>query len=141
MKLFYFKSGQKRAKSGFNMVETTLSLGVMSFGFLALVPLLALGTKTARQARDNRATTQIAQTLIEEARQGTLFPGTIYLDDQENPCPRAEAIYTVQATLQPITGGPADMAGTSFPTRLTLQVTPRGAPDRARIYAVVLPAP
>lgn len=118
------------------MVEATLSLGIMSFGFLALLPLLALGTKTARQARDNRATTQIAETLIEEAKQGTLSSGTTYLDAQDNPCSRVQAIYTVQTTFQAVTG-----AGIASPTRLTLRVTPMGAPDRARIYAVVLPTP
>ena len=116
------------------MVEATLSIGIMSFGFLALISLLALGAKTARQARDNRATTQIAQTLIEEARQGTLSSGTICLDGQGNPSTSIQAIYTVQALLQPITG-------VASPMRLTLRITPTGAPDRARIYAVVLSTP
>jgi uncharacterized protein (TIGR02598 family) len=138
MKLFYFNYRQNRSKGGFNMVEATLSLGIMSFGFLALLPLLALGTKTARQARDDRATTQIAQTLIEEAKQGMLSSGTIYLDAQDNTCPRAQAIYTVQTTLQPVTGAGA---GVASPTRLTLRVAPTGAPDRARIYAVILSTP
>lgn len=108
----------------------------MSFGFLTLIPLLALGAKTARQAHDSRATTQIAQGLIEEAKQGTLSSGTIYLDAQENPCSLPQAIYTVQAVFQPVS-----TAGTASPTRLTLRVTPTGAPDRARIYAVVLSTP
>jgi uncharacterized protein (TIGR02598 family) len=138
MKLFYFRRRQNRSKSGFNMVEATLSIGVMSLGFLTLIPLLALGSKTAGQARDNRATAQIAQTLIEEAKQGTLSSGTIYLDAEDNSCPRAQAIYSVQASLQPLGGSPAAAAS---PTRLTLRVTPTGAPDRARIYAVVLSIP
>jgi len=121
------------------MVEATLSIGVMSLGFLTLIPLLALGAKTAGQARDNRATAQIAQTLIEEAKQGMLSSGTIYLDGEDNRCPRAEAIYTVQASLQPVAGNPVTAA--AAPTRLTLRVTPTGAPDRARIYAVVLSIP
>ncbi len=123
------------------MIEATLSLGIMSFGFLALVPMLVLGTKTARQARDGQAATQIAQTLIEEAKQGTLSSGTLYLDAGENPCSMADAIYTVQALLQPVAGNPASVAGTALPTRLTLRVTPTGAPERARIYAVVLSTP
>jgi uncharacterized protein (TIGR02598 family) len=141
MKPFFYRSSRNRPKRGFNLVETTLSLGVMSFGFLALVPLLALGTKTAWQARDNRASTQIAQTLIEEARQGMLSSGTIYLDADENRCAHAQAIYTVQATLQPVTGNPTGDMETSSPQRLTLHITPTGAPDRARTYAVVLPMP
>jgi uncharacterized protein (TIGR02598 family) len=141
MKLFYFNHRGNRAKAGFSMVEATLSIGVMSFGFLALVPLLALGAKTARQAHDSRATTQIAQTLIEEARQGTLSSGVICLDGQGNPCSPAQAIYTVQALLQPVAGNPASATGAASSTRLTLRVTPTGAPDHARIYALVLSAP
>jgi len=126
-----------RAKGGFSLVETVLSLGIVSFGFLSLISMMSLGLKTARQARDNRTSAQIAQTLVEEARQGTLTAGTLYLDAQANPCGSIEAAYTVQSTLQPLP--PLNSASTSFLTRLTLRVTPLGAPDRTRIYAVVYP--
>jgi len=90
--------------------------------------------KTARFARDDRATAQIAQTLTEEARQGTLASGTAYLDFQGNACSFAQATYSAQSTFQPVTGS-------ASLTRLTLRVTPLGAPDRVRIYATVFPAP
>jgi len=114
-------------------VEATLSLGLLSFGFLSLASLLAFGLKTARLARDDRTTVQIAQTLIEEAKQGTLASGTAYLDVEGNVCGSAQAVYTARATLSPVTGS-------ASLTRLTLQVTPLGAPDRVRIYAVVFSA-
>jgi hypothetical protein len=107
----------------------------MSFGFLSLAPLLALGLKTARLSRDDRATAQIAQTLVEQAKQGTLPSGTVYLDIQGDTLSSAQsAAYTAQSTAQPI-------AGNTFLSRLTLRVTPLGAPDRARTYAVVYQAP
>lgn len=131
MKLF-FKKISRRARGGFSLVETALSLGILSFGFLALISMMALGLKTARQIRDNRTSAQIAQTLVEEARQGTLPSGTLYLDLQGGSCSPAQAAYMAQTTLQP---------AAPFLARLTLRVTPLGAPDRARIYAVVYPAP
>ena len=119
-------------------MEATFSIGLMSFGFLTLSPLLALGLKTARLARDDRSTSQIAQTLIEEAKQGTLASGTVYLDIQGTPLNSANstpmAAYAAQSTSQTV-------MGSSSLTQMTLQITPLGAPDRKRIYAVVFPTP
>ena len=134
MNSFRIGSGEKKRRGGFSLVEATFTIGLMSFGFLTLAPLLALGLKTARLARDDRATAQIAQTLIEEARQGTLAAGTVYLDFEGAACGSAQAAYTAQSTSLPITGS-------ASLTRLTLQVTPLGAPDRVRIYAVVFQTP
>ncbi len=102
----------------------------MSFSFLTLAPLLGLGMKTARLARDDRASAQIARTLVEEAKQGTLGTSTAYLDDQGTPCSPVDAAFVVQPVTQ-ATGNAA--------SQLTLRVTPVGAPGRARVYAVVLP--
>ncbi len=141
MKFYNFNRYQNRLKGGFSLVEATFSIGVLSFGFLSLIPLLALGTKTARLAHDNRATVQIAENLIEEARQGTLSPGTLHLDAQGNPCPVAQTIYTVQAVLKPISDSPMTGTETASPTWLTLRITPTGSPDHPRIYAVIFSAP
>jgi len=135
MKSFRRFSGRKRRRDGFSLVEATFSIGLLSFGLLSLAPLLALGLKTARGARDDRATAQIAQTLIQEAKQGTLPSGTVYLDIQGDTLSSSQsAAYSAQSTSQP-------MAGNTFLTRLTLRVTPLGALDRARTYAVVYQAP
>jgi uncharacterized protein (TIGR02598 family) len=131
--------GEKKKRGGFSLVEATFSIGLLSFGFLSLVPLLALGLKTARLARDDRATAQIAQTLMQQVEQGTLPSGTVYLDDQGDVLSSAQtAAFAAQSTPQAITGN-------SLLTRWTLRVTPLGAPDRARTYAFVyqasVPAP
>ena len=140
MKLFLFTYRKNQGKRGFNLVEATLSLGILSFGFLALIPLLALGSAHAHQAHDKRTTIQIAETLIEAAKQGTLTSGTSYLDAQGNSCTANQSIYTVETAFQSLAGTPTS-AGVASPTRLTLRVTPSGAPDRARIYAVIFSAP
>jgi uncharacterized protein (TIGR02598 family) len=135
MNYFRILSGEKRKRGGFSLAEATFSIGLFSFGFLSLVPLLALGLKTARLARNDRSTAQIAQTLIEEARQGTLASGTVYLDIQGTALKSSQsAAYSEQSTSQ------TDLERASL-TRLTLRVTPLGAPDRTRIYAVVFPTP
>jgi uncharacterized protein (TIGR02598 family) len=131
MKPFSFTSGKSTKRGGFSLVEATLSIGLLSFGFLALAPLLAVGIKSSRYARDDRASAQIAQTLIEEAKQGTLTTGSVYLDDQGNACSPKQAAFSATTAL----------ATTPILSRVTIQVTPVGAPNRARTYAVVLPTP
>jgi uncharacterized protein (TIGR02598 family) len=135
MNCFRIGSGEKRKRGGFSLVEATLSISLFSFCFLSLLPLLALGLKTARLARNDRCSAQIAQMLIEEAKQGTLASGTVYLDTQGAllQSPQAAA-FTAQSTSQASAASPAL-------TQMTLRVTPLGAPDRARIYAVVFQTP
>ncbi len=123
----------KKTRGGFSLVEASFSIGILSFGMLTLAPLLAVGMKAARTARDDRTSVQIAQTLVEEARQGTLATGTLYLDFEGAPCAASRAVYTVQATSNPV---PANAAL----TQTTLRLTPIGAPDRTRTYAVVFPS-
>jgi uncharacterized protein (TIGR02598 family) len=135
MKPFRFHHGRTYQRGGFSLAETTFSIGLFSFGFLSLAPLLALGLKTARLARDDRDTAQIAQMLIEEAKQGTLASGTVYLDVQGTALNSPQmAAYTAQTTSQ-------TAVERASLTQLTLRVTPLGAPDRTRIYAVVFQTP
>ncbi len=111
----------------------------MSFGFLALVPLLVLGLKAAQVARGDRATSQIAETMIEQAKQGTLVTGTAYFDAESNPCPAAQAAFVVQDNLAEL-----NSSGTSASaplTQLTLRISPRALPGTVRIYADVFPTP
>jgi uncharacterized protein (TIGR02598 family) len=136
MNSFRIGSGEKKQRGGFSLVEATFSIGLLSFAFLTLAPLLTLGLKTARLARDNRAAAQIAQTLTEEARQGTLASGTVYLDIQGTALNSAQmAAYTAQST------SVTPYLGNASLTQTMLRVTPLGAPDRTRIYAVVYPTP
>jgi uncharacterized protein (TIGR02598 family) len=134
MKPFLFMHGGKKQRGGFSLVEVAFSIGLLSFSMLTLAPLLALGLKNSRAARNDRESAQIAQTLVQEAEQGTPVTGTVYLDfEGAASCP-AQAAYTARATSIPVTGNAAL-------TRLTLLLTPVGEPDRARIYAVVFQAP
>ena len=136
MKLFRFHHARKHRRGGFSLVEATFSIGLFSFGFLTLAPLMALGLKTARLARDDRATAQVAQTLIEEAEQGTLASGTVYLDIQGTVLNSSQAAaYSAQSTSVTPYQGNASLI------QMTLRVTPLGAPDRVRTYAVVYQAP
>ena len=130
MKLMRFQRGSFSGRGGFNLVEASFTLGIMSLSFLALAPLLGFGMKAARWARDDRASAQIARTLMEEGRQGTLGTAIVYLDDQGTACSPLNAAFVVQ----PVTQATGNLA-----SQLTLRVTPVGAPSRARVYAVVLP--
>jgi uncharacterized protein (TIGR02598 family) len=139
MKSFRIRAGEKKWRGGFNLVEATFSIGLLSFGFLALAPLLAVGLKTARHAQDDRATAQIAQTLMEDARQGTLPPGTVYVDIQGTALTSANSTQTAAYTAQSTSVTPYQ--GSASLTQMTLRVTPLGAPDRVRTYAVVYQIP
>ena len=124
----------RRQRGGFSLVEATFSVGLMTFGFLTLAPLLGVGMKTSLLARDDRTSTQIAQTLIQEAEQGTLPTGTVYFDSEGASCSSTQAAFAAQSTSQAVAGSPAL-------TQTALRVTPLGAPDHARTYAVVFQAP
>jgi hypothetical protein len=129
MKPLFFTSSKSR-QGGFSLVETAFSIGVLSCGFIVLAPLLALGVKNSRLARDDRESAQIATTLEQEAQQGTVLPAMSYVDDEGNTSSPSQAVYSVQAVTSAIS--PAL-------SRVTLRVAPLGAPDRVRIYAVVVP--
>jgi uncharacterized protein (TIGR02598 family) len=132
MKPFSFYSSKRVRQGGFSLAETAFSLGLFSFGFLLMAPLLGLGLRTARYSQDDRSTAQIAATLIEEAKQGTLAAGTIYFDGQGTSCSSAQAVYSAQTTSSSLT---------PLSSRLSVQVTPLGAPNRVRTYAAVVQAP
>jgi uncharacterized protein (TIGR02598 family) len=126
----YFRSARTKSRLGFSLVEAALSVGVLSFGFLSLVPMLGLGLASTHQARDNRISAQIAQGLADQAREGTLTAGTAYCDNEGAACLQSGASYQTVTTLGTMAGGC---------TRLAVQVTPVATPNRPLDYAVVLP--
>ncbi len=132
MKLFLSHRGRKN-RGGFSLVEIAFSIGLLSFSVLTLTSLLAVGLKNAHVAHDDRAATQIAQALVEKARQGSLADGTTYLNSDGTACPMTQATYTAQAASVPL-------AGNASLTQTTLRLTPLGAPDRVRTYAVIFPS-
>jgi type II secretory pathway pseudopilin PulG len=125
-----FRSARIRRCQGFSLVEAAFSIGVLSFGFLSLAPLVGLGLASARQARDGQLTAQIATTLVQQAREGTLTTGSGYCDDQGATCASTSACYQTLTTETILAGNC---------TRLTIQVTPVGNPTRSQDYAVILP--
>jgi uncharacterized protein (TIGR02598 family) len=138
MKRFFSPIHLQRSCRGFSLVESVLALGIMSCGVLALAPLLTLGLNSAQVARGDRMMAQIAETMIEQAKQGTLTAGTFYLDSESNPCPAAQAAYIAQGSLADFS---ADGSTGAPLTQLTVRVTPRALPHTVRIYADVFPTP
>jgi type II secretory pathway pseudopilin PulG len=142
MKPYRTTTRQRGRLRGFSLVEAVFSIGVMSFGFLSLAPLLALGLGNAHAARENRATAQIATTLIEQARQGTLVAGNTYLDSAGNPCSGPTgAAFVAQSTLTGIGAGANASSSPASLTRLILRVAPIDRPGSARTYADQFPTP
>ena len=138
MKL-YRPPSHPRRRRGFSLVEAALSILVMSFGFLSLAPLLAVGLTHARVARENRASAEIAATLFQEAKESPFTTGSIYLDSMGNACSSAAAAFVVQPTSLGVNPDGSAATGAAPLTHLTLQIAPRCGP--VRIYADVFPTP
>jgi type II secretory pathway pseudopilin PulG len=126
---------RRTARQGFSLVEGVFSLGVMSFGFLALAPLLVVGMKGAQAARETRTSAVIATGLAEQARQGVAVTGRLYFDSAGQSCAVASAAYLAQATVQPLSPPATTLSIAS------LRVTPLGRPANVRTYADVFPTP
>lgn len=61
--------GTRRRAGGFSLVEVVSSLGIISFGLIALLGLLPVGLQVSRDARESTAEAQINQYLTNLARQ------------------------------------------------------------------------
>ncbi len=127
-----FRVVRRTSCLGFSLVEASMSIGILSLGFLSLTPLLGLGLASARQSRDGELGAQIARDLAAEAREGTLAADTGYRDGEGNACTSTEARFAAQTTETALAGNC---------TRLTIRVTPVNAPTHPSSYAVVLPPP
>jgi uncharacterized protein (TIGR02598 family) len=125
-----FRTASRKSRLGFSLVEGAFSLGILSFGFLSLAPVLGLGLDSARTARDRQVSAQIAETLEEQAREGALTTGSASFDSQAQPCAPAGAPFQVTTTETALPGNC---------TRVTIQVAPADSPGRPLDYAVVLP--
>ena len=130
MKRIRFHRGRCSARGGFNLVEVSFTIGVLSLAIVTLGPLLGMGLKTSCSARDDRMSAQIARAFTEEAKQGTLGTTTAYLDYRGVACSPLSAAFVVQ---------PVTHSAGSVGSQLALRITPVGDPGRARVYAVVLP--
>jgi Tfp pilus assembly protein PilV len=130
MKGIRFHRGRCSARGGFNLVEVCFTIGIISLALLTLAPLMGMGLRDSAWARDDRVSAQIARTLAEEARQGTLGSGPAYLDNQGAACSPVAAAFIAQ---------PVTRTSENSAPQLSLRITPVGAPGHARFYAVVLP--
>lgn len=104
----------KRKAYGFSLVEVVSSLGIVSFGLIALLGLLPMGMQVSREARESTAESQINQYLSNLVRQTAadrlpdiLDPRIFYFDRQGLPVSEdsAERFYRANLTLssQPAT--------------------------------------
>lgn len=113
---------------GFSLVESTLSIGVVAFAFIAILGLLPAGLTVFRQAMDTSITAQIAQRVAADLQEADYFTllrqaslgddggsayGTLprrFFDDQGNEIPpgrdgtlsdydRPRALYEVHVRL------------------------------------------
>lgn len=127
-------SDRKRSRklNGFTLVEVTIALGVVAFGFIAILGLLPTGLNTFRSAMDNSVGAQIAQKVINDAQQkdfDTLVASgntsTVrYLDDQGNELgisDKAKAIYHANTRVVTATGMPGASTNSNLAT-VTIQV-------------------
>ncbi|MDQ3622245.1 MAG: Verru_Chthon cassette protein B [Verrucomicrobiota bacterium] len=88
--------------SGFSLVEVVLAVGIVAFGFVAVLGLLPVGMNVFRQAIDTSVSAQIVQRVVSDAQQ-TEFDALLnnaetttgefyvlparYFDDQGNEVP------------------------------------------------------
>ena len=115
---------------GFTLVEVIISLGVVAFGFIAILGLLPKGLTTFRSAMDNSVGAQIAQKVLNDSQQqdfDTLIANgnsrsVRYFDDQGNELPnKSRAIYHVNTRILVSTGMPGESINTNLAT-VTVQV-------------------
>jgi uncharacterized protein (TIGR02598 family) len=127
-----FRTSPRKSRLGFSLIESAFSVGILSFGFLSLAPVLGLGLDSARAARDRQLSAQIAETLEDQAREGALPAGSSGFDDQGEPCAQAVAQFQAATSETALPGNC---------TRVIIQVTAADSPGRPLDYAVVLPKP
>jgi uncharacterized protein (TIGR02598 family) len=116
-----FTSRPGRVSQGFSLVEVTIALGVVSFALVALFGLLPTGLTTFRSSIDRSVASQIAQGIINEARQtdftnlGSLATASgspkLFTEDGQETTDAAKSIYVAAITVEP---GVAIPSATSF---------------------------
>lgn len=119
--------GTRRSRDhAFTLVEVVMSIGIISFAFIAIFALLPVGMTSFRKALSNSIGTQIVQRIVNEAKQtdfATLIAKpttTRFFDDQgdevpQTPTPTAPApwLYLVQIDVKAPTALPGAVTGPS----------------------------
>jgi uncharacterized protein (TIGR02598 family) len=123
---------RRRKVMGFTLVEVTIAMGVVAFGFIAILGLLPKGLTTFRSAMDNSVGAQIAQIVLNDSQQqdfDTLIANgstnsVRYFDDQANELrvsDRSRAIYHANTRILLGTGMPGAATNMNLVT-VTIQV-------------------
>ena len=58
-----------RRSAGYSLVEVMVAVGIVSFGIIAMVSMMPSGLSTFRNSMDRSISSQIAQRIVNEARQ------------------------------------------------------------------------
>lgn len=112
------QGGHWHQSGGFSLVEVVSSLGIISFGLVALLGLLPVGMQVSREAQESTVESQIKQGLTNLALQTApdqlatiVEPRTYYFDQQGIPVEEGAATVFYRATLSMDT-----TAGTALPS-------------------------
>jgi uncharacterized protein (TIGR02598 family) len=125
-------AGRIRKNKGFTLVEVTIAIGVVAFGFIASLGLLPKGLTTFRSAMDNSVGAQIAQRVLNDSQQqdfdSLIANGSTnavrYFDDQGNELTvanKARAIYHANTRVLIDTTMPGGTVNSNIVT-VTIQV-------------------
>lgn len=100
-----------RRSAGYSLVEVMVAVGIVSFGIIAMVSMMPSGLSTFRNSMDRSISSQIAQRIVNEARQTdfatlTDFPGNAtfeykyFTDEGDTTTPgAANQIYVVRVDI------------------------------------------
>ncbi len=95
----------RRKRAGFSLIECALSLGVVSFAFVALVGMIPVGLNTFNSAIDSTVGSQVAQGLLTEVRQAKFSElGKFNINTDADPAkPTADYFFNNEGTTTPAT--------------------------------------
>lgn len=96
---------RSRNHAGFSLIECALSLGVVSFGFVALIGLIPVGLNTFHSAIDATVSSQISQGLLTEVRQAKFSELARFNKnpDADPAKPSADYFFNEEGTTTPAT--------------------------------------
>lgn len=144
--LFSLNTKRQEAAScaAFSLVEVTIAIGIVAFAFVAILGLLPTGMTVFRQSINTTVTSQIAQRIINDARQtdfdelikdagnstitGSNMTGRKaerYFDDQGNELAatdRGKSIYSVNTRITPETPLPSVGSNSDVPHLATVTI-------------------
>ncbi len=135
-------SGGKR-RAGFSLVEVVSSLGIVSFGLVALLGLLPVGIQVSRDSRESTAEAQITQYLSNFVHQSSssqltdlIEPHAFYFDRQGLSLPEDSADIFYRVTLSQESEQGATLLADSSLATLQIHVQKVNQPNAPRTIAL-----